>query len=88
MRGVKFDKQNKKPSKVAVFHKKMVLEKYQEVLERSLKSPGILYLIKCGNHVVSRPVGNSRIGFEMLAHRLQHWPSIKHCVGGIHSHVF
>ena len=77
MRGVKFDKQNKKPSMVAVFHKKKVLEKYQEVLERSLKSPGILYLKKCGNHVVSRPVGDSRIGFEMLAHRLQHWPNIK-----------
>ena len=37
-RGVKFDKKNLKKS--CRFSQKKVLEKYQETLERSLKSPG------------------------------------------------
>ena len=32
-----FDKKNKKTSKVAVFHKKEVLEKYQEILGKVLE---------------------------------------------------
>ena len=48
---MKFDKKIIKIPKLPFFTKK-VLEKYREVLEKSLKSPGILYLKKCGNHVL------------------------------------
>ena len=54
---MKFDKKSTKKAKNCRFSQKKVLEKYREVLERSLKSPGILFLKKCGNYV--DPIGFS-----------------------------